>query len=213
MAASLPGGQDTPSNSHPDTTEIAPDANNSSWGARNPNCPALTPCSPLNVAQKAQVKAWKAFHKLSAEQQKEAEDTLTTAIQWLLADENEKISTLALEHGVTTDKVKKLMGGVKYHKANQNVQLANALIHAKAQEVNTDQPHGAKYLLDEIRDLVKEDHSMHNLTPKEQQEYISKLNEHRALQNMSVHATNTTAVRDVQSTLDNVFKMLDSLAV
>ncbi|KAG1833200.1 hypothetical protein DFJ58DRAFT_736191 [Suillus subalutaceus] len=45
--------------------------------------------------QKAQVKAWKASRKLSAEQQKEAEDVLTTAIQQLLADENEKISTLA----------------------------------------------------------------------------------------------------------------------
>ncbi|KAG1894290.1 uncharacterized protein F5891DRAFT_985172 [Suillus fuscotomentosus] len=205
--------QDTPSNSRSDTTEIAPDANNSSWSARNPNRPALTPHAPLNAAQKAQAKAWKASCKLSAEQQKEAEDTLTTAIQRLLADKNEKISTLALEHSVTTDKVKKLMGGVKYHKANRNVQLANALIHAKAQEVNADRPHGAKYSLDEIRDLVKEDHSMHNLTSEEQQEYISKLNEHRALQNMSVRATNTAAAHDVQSTLDNVFKMLDSLAV
>lgn len=131
--------QDTPSNSRSDTTEIAPDANNSSWAARNPNRPALTPRAPLNAAQKAQAKAWKASRKLSAEQRKEAEDALTTAIQQLLADENEKISTLALEHGVTTDKVKKLMGGVKYHKANRNVQLANALIHAKAQEVNAGQ--------------------------------------------------------------------------
>ncbi|KAG2111897.1 uncharacterized protein F5147DRAFT_771466 [Suillus discolor] len=177
------------------TTEISADANNSSWAARNSNCPMLTPRAPLNAAQKAQAKAWKASCKLSAEQRREAEDALTTAIQWLLADENKKISTLALEHG-------------KHYKANRNVQLANTLIHAKAQEVNADRPHGAKYLLDEIRDLVKEDHSMHNLTPKEQQEYINKLNEHRALQNMSIRATNTAAARDVQSTLDNVFKMI-----
>ncbi|KAG1851649.1 hypothetical protein F4604DRAFT_1933926 [Suillus subluteus] len=86
---------DTPSNSHPDTAEIAADINNSSWAARNSNHPILTPCALLNAAQKAQVKAWKASCKLSAEQQKEAEDTLTTAIQQLLIDENEKISTLA----------------------------------------------------------------------------------------------------------------------
>ncbi|KAG1787593.1 uncharacterized protein HD556DRAFT_1246585, partial [Suillus plorans] len=40
-----------------------------------------------------------------------------------------------------------------------------------------------------------------------------KLNEHRALQHMSIRATNTAAARDVQSTLDTIFKMLDSLAV
>ncbi|KAG1860097.1 hypothetical protein F4604DRAFT_1930428 [Suillus subluteus] len=85
---------DMPSNSHSDTPEITADTNNSSWAARNSNHPILTPCALLNTAQKAQVKAWKASYKLSAEQQKEAEDTLTTAIQQLLADENEKISTL-----------------------------------------------------------------------------------------------------------------------
>ncbi|KAG0693901.1 hypothetical protein DFH29DRAFT_765374, partial [Suillus ampliporus] len=74
-------------------------------------------------------------------------------------------------------------------------------------------PRGAKYSLDEIQDLVKADNGMQNLTPEEQQEYIDKLHEHCALQNMSVCATNTAAARDIQSTLDNVFKMLDGLAV
>ncbi|KAJ8585395.1 hypothetical protein M405DRAFT_721029, partial [Rhizopogon salebrosus TDB-379] len=183
----------------------------SSWAARNANRPTLTPRAPLNTAQKARANAQKASRKLSAEQRKEAEDALTAAIQRLLAEENAKIDAIALEHSVTQDKVKKLMGGEKYYKGNRNVQLANALIHVKAQEVNAGE--SFKYLLDEIRDLVKADDSMQNLTSEEQQEYIDKLNEHRALQNMSVRATNTAAARDVQSTLDNIFKMLDGLAI
>jgi hypothetical protein len=59
--------------------------------------------------------------------------------------------------------------------------------------------------------MVKADDTLHNLTAEEQQEYIDKLNEHRALQNMSVRATNTAAVRDVQSTLDGVFKTVCSV--
>jgi hypothetical protein len=52
---------------------------------------------------------------------------------------------------------------------------------------------------------------MHNLTLEEKQEFINKLNEHCALQNMSVCATNTATAHDVQSTLDNVFKMVSSM--
>ncbi|KAG1884119.1 hypothetical protein F4604DRAFT_1575077, partial [Suillus subluteus] len=114
---------------------------------------------------------------------------------------------------VTQDKVKKLMGGERYYKGSQNTQLTNALIHAKAQEVNADRPRGAKYSLDEIREMVKADKSMQNLVHKKQQEYINKLNERCTLQNMSVHAMNTAAAQDVQSMLDNVFKMLDGLAL
>ncbi|KAG0693823.1 hypothetical protein DFH29DRAFT_962927 [Suillus ampliporus] len=61
--------------------------------------------------------------------------------------------------------------------------------------------------------MVKADESMQNLDAEEKQEYIDKLNEHRALQNMSVHATNSAAACDVRLTLDSVFKILDALAV
>ncbi|KAG1720457.1 uncharacterized protein EDB91DRAFT_1088833 [Suillus paluster] len=130
-------------------SETVPDANSSSWAARNPNWPVLTPCVPLNAAQKARANAQRASHKISLQQRKEAEDGLHTAIQQLLSEHNEKIDTLALERGVTADK-----------------------------EVNADQPGGAKYSLYEIQDM-----------------------------NMSVRTTNSAAVHDVQSTLDNVFKI------
>ncbi|KAG1761671.1 hypothetical protein EDD22DRAFT_953773 [Suillus occidentalis] len=142
--------------------------------------------APLNAAQKAQANAQRASRKISAAQRKETEDALTGAIRRLLADQNDRIKAIASEHGVTQDKRKRSM----------QIVLS-----------------GAKYSLDEIREMVKADESMQNLVCEEQQEYINKLNKRRALQNMSVRATNTAAARDVQSTLDNVFKMLDGLAL
>lgn len=69
-------------------------------------------------------------------------------------------------------------------------------------------PRSTKYSLNEIREMVKDNEDMQNLNHVDQWEYIHKLNEHRALQHMSIHATNTAAARDVQSTLDTIFKMV-----
>jgi hypothetical protein len=74
--------------------------------------------------------------------------------------------------------------------------------------VSTDLLRGAKYGAKDLRMLVREDTAMQNLTEGEKQQYIDNLNEHCAMQNMSVHATNASAAHDVQSTLDNVFKMV-----
>lgn len=52
---------------------------------------------------------------------------------------------------------------------------------------------------------------MQDLTEEEKKELVDKLNEHRALRNMSVRATNTAAMRDVQSTLDTIFKMVSCI--
>lgn len=56
--------------------------------------------------------------------------------------------------------------------------------------------------------MVKDDRNMQNLTKEEKKKLIDKLSEHQALRNMSVRATNTAAMRDVQSTLDTIFKMV-----
>lgn len=103
--------------------------------------------APLNAAQKAQANARRASRKISAAQRKETEDALTGAIRQLLAEQNDRIEAITSEHGITQDKVKKLMGGERYYKkGSQNMQLANALIHAKAQEVNAGQSCASRYL-------------------------------------------------------------------
>lgn len=61
---------------------------------------------------------------------------LNSAIQQMLAEEAQKVNDIALEHGVTVEKVKKLMGGIKNYKSSHSAQLENALMHAKAEQVN-----------------------------------------------------------------------------
>lgn len=61
---------------------------------------------------------------------------LNSAIQQMLAEEAQKVNDIALEHGVTVEKVKKLMGGIKNYKSSRSAQLENALMHAKAEQVN-----------------------------------------------------------------------------
>ncbi|KAG1903494.1 uncharacterized protein F5891DRAFT_946951 [Suillus fuscotomentosus] len=192
---------------------MVPEANNLLWAARNPSRPVLVPRAPLNVMQKGHSNVQRASRKISAQQRKEAEDALHMAIQKALSEHEEKTNHLAIEHGITVEKVKKLMGGERHYKGNQNAQLANALVHAKAQEVNADQPRCTKYSLNKICEMVKDDEDMQNLNHVDRREYIQKLNEHRVLQHMSIHATNTVAAHNVQSTLDTIFKMLDNLAV
>jgi hypothetical protein len=112
------------------------EANNSSWAVQNPNRPVLASREPLTAAQKARAKAQRSSHKITSQQHKEAEDALNSAIQQLLAEEAQKVNDIALEHGVTVEKVKKLMGGIKNYKSSCSTQLENALMHAKAEEVN-----------------------------------------------------------------------------
>ncbi|KAG1872001.1 hypothetical protein C8R48DRAFT_595213 [Suillus tomentosus] len=156
---------------------------------------------------KARAKAQQASHKITSQQPKEAEDMLNSAVQQMLAKEAQKVNDIALEHGVTVEKVKKLMGGIKNYKSSRSTQLENALMQTKVEQSTK-----VSFSRD-LRMLVKEDTAMQNLTEGEKQQYIDNLIEHRAMQNTSVHAMNTSAACDVQSTLDNVFKMLDSLAV
>ncbi|KAG2126567.1 uncharacterized protein EDB93DRAFT_1097035 [Suillus bovinus] len=189
------------------------DTNNSSWAARNPNRPIIAPCAPLNPVQKACANAQRASRKISSQQRKESEVALHSSIQQLLADQAQKMNEIALEHSISVEKVKKLVGGTKHYTVGRCVQLENALMHTKAEEVNRDLPRGAKYTPGEIHQMVKDNKTMQDLTEEEKQELVDKLSEHRALRNMSVRATNTAAARDVQSTLDTIFKMLDGLAV
>ncbi|KAG1794508.1 uncharacterized protein BJ212DRAFT_1530425 [Suillus subaureus] len=85
-----------------------------------------------------------------------------------LMKQNEKIEAIMLKHGITQDKVNKHIGGKKHYKGHCNVQLANALMHTKTQEVNTDCPHRAKHTLDKIQEMVNDDETLQNLSPKDQ---------------------------------------------
>ncbi|KAG1787594.1 uncharacterized protein HD556DRAFT_1448600 [Suillus plorans] len=99
-------------------SKMVPEANNLSWAVRNPSRPVLVPRAPLNAMQKGRANAQRALHKILAQQRKEAEDALHMAIQKALSEHEEKTNHLTIEHGITVEKVKKLMGGERHYKGN-----------------------------------------------------------------------------------------------
>ncbi|KAG2353037.1 hypothetical protein BDR07DRAFT_1234856, partial [Suillus spraguei] len=92
-------------------------------------------------------------------------------------------------------------------------QLMNALVHAKAKELNADLPTGSKYTLKEVRKIVKEDSNLHpnTLSCKEKKAYIIELMEHRALKTSSSCANNIAAAHDVVVTAEKIKQEFDGL--
>ncbi|KAG2133488.1 CHAT domain-containing protein [Suillus cothurnatus] len=95
----------------------------------------------------------------------------------------------------------------KYHTARK-IHLTNALIHAKAKEMNSDQPIGSRYTLGELREMVAEDPQMKNLTRDEKTTYVSALREHREqkLDNLRVRTGTYATVYVVRATSMTQFK-------
>ncbi|KAI5991916.1 hypothetical protein EDD15DRAFT_2168808 [Pisolithus albus] len=203
-----------PDSGVPDEFTVGKRADNkSTWAARNPGWPAMQPRQPLTAVEKERRSAHAASRQISAAQRKDRDVLLNEAIR-LLADEFEaKVQVIATTHNVTHEKVKKLLGGHKYYRNPRGTQLANAIIHDKAHEVNEGRARGEKLTLQQIRELARVDPKYQEMTQDEKDELLRALTEYRALKNTSVRATNSAAARDAQSTLEHVFKILDGLAL
>ncbi|KAI6023192.1 hypothetical protein BKA83DRAFT_4493325 [Pisolithus microcarpus] len=190
-----------------------PTANKSTWAARNPGWPIMQPRQPLSTVEKEHHSAHAASRQISAAQRKDRDVLLNEAIRSLADEFEAKVQVLAMTHNVTHEKVKKLLGGHKYYRNPHGTQLANAIIHDKAHEVNEGRARGEKLSLEQIRDLARVDPKYQDMTQEEKDELLRALTEFRALKNSSVRVTNSAAARDAQSTLEHIFKILDSLAL
>ncbi|KAG2060500.1 hypothetical protein BDR06DRAFT_1053699 [Suillus hirtellus] len=114
---------------------------------------------------------------------------------------------------VTMEKVKLLLGCKMLYKNKWGPTLHNTIVHVKAIELNEGHPMGVKYTLVEICNIIEDDLSIKHLSRQEKKDYILKLKEHCAQQCLSVCATNSAASKDVQVTLDKVFKELEALVL
>ncbi|KAI5983703.1 hypothetical protein EDD15DRAFT_2178571 [Pisolithus albus] len=190
-----------------------PTANKSTWAARNPGWPVMQPRQPLSTVEKEHRSTHAASRQISAAQRKDHDVLLNEAIRSLTDEFEARVRVLATTHNVTHEKVKKLLGGHKFYRNPRGTQLANAIIHDKAHEVNEGCARGEKLSLEQIRDLARVDPKYQDMTQEEKDELLRALTEYRALKNTSVRATNSAAARDAQSTLEHVFKILDGLAL
>ena len=130
-----------PSNCSGAISETTVTSNKSTWATCNPGWPAMQPRQPLSTAEKECRNAQVASRQISTAQRKDRNALLNEAVQ-SLADEFEvKVHVIAATHNITEEKVRKLLGGYKYYWNPRSTQLANAIIHDKAHEVNEGKPH------------------------------------------------------------------------
>ncbi|KAI6019243.1 hypothetical protein BKA83DRAFT_79241, partial [Pisolithus microcarpus] len=115
---------------------------------------------------------------------------LDKAVQEYLAQQTMKMEEIAFKHNVTVEYLKGLVGGETHYHSSRKVQRHNALLHAKALEVNADCPCGTKYSLKEIQQMVKDDERLQNLSQEEMDQYVSMLKEHHDMKTHGVRANN-----------------------
>ncbi|KAG1849757.1 hypothetical protein F4604DRAFT_1593275 [Suillus subluteus] len=199
----------TPSPAGISRSEPVHDANSSTWAARNPTHAIIHPRTPPHRLSDAQ----KATRKIKRDQKTEVTKRLHEALTIHLDEQKLKIDSISHAHHVTPKYINDLIGNhTKYH-TSRKVQLTNALVHAKAKEMNSDQLAGSRYTLAELRKMVGDDSRMQKLTKDEKANYITALKEHREQKVVSVRGNNIAAARDVLLTTERVVKELDDLRV
>ncbi|KAF9231140.1 hypothetical protein BU15DRAFT_68578 [Melanogaster broomeanus] len=205
QSSSLHGTPNTVDDS--DESACSQQANSSTWQARNPGQPVIQP----RVAPPHQTAAQKASREIARAQKAAKAKLLYESIEAFLKDQRSKTEALARQHDVTVDHVKQLIGGETHYHTSRKIQLRNALVHAKAVEVNTGRPVGSKFPMVDIQRMVQEDLQARTLTCEEEEEFITKLAEHRDVRVHGVRANNTAASRDVLVTVDRVATELENL--
>ncbi|KAG1871387.1 hypothetical protein F4604DRAFT_1583202 [Suillus subluteus] len=199
----------TPSPAGISRSEPVHDANSSTWAACNPTHAIIHPRMPPHRLSDAQ----KATRKIKRDQKTEVTKRLHEALTIHLDEQKLKIDSISHAHHVTPKYINDLIGNhTKYHTSHK-VQLTNALVHAKAKEMNSDQLAGSRYTLAELRKMVGDDSRMQKLTKDEKANYITALKEHREQKVVSVRGNNIAAARDVLLTTERVVKELDDLRV
>ncbi|KIK17793.1 hypothetical protein PISMIDRAFT_40832, partial [Pisolithus microcarpus 441] len=155
--------------------------------------------------------AQRASWAIAREQRATKKALLDKAVQEYLAQQTSKMEEIALKHNVTVEYLKGLVGGQTHYYSSRKVQRHNALLHAKALEVNADRPCGTKYSLKEIQQMVKDDECLQNLSQEEMNQYIATLEEHRDMKIHGIRVNNVAASRDVLATTNKIAKELNGL--
>ncbi|KIM59132.1 hypothetical protein SCLCIDRAFT_27562 [Scleroderma citrinum Foug A] len=141
------------------------------------------------------------------------EGTLSNTVKKLAEELGRKIADIVQEHNVTVEKISKLLTSHINYKRSCEVSFSNALIWAKALEVNTAQPPGSKYSLMQHHQMVAKDPALQNLNNEAKMHLKDELQQHQSEKGMGVCATNATATQDVHATVDHIIRDLDGLAM
>ena len=117
-----------------DENGSAADANISTWSARNPHRPIIPPrtSKPMQLSE-----AERASRQIAAEQRSSKREALQADIKTYLEEQKCKLDAIATAHGVTVKYLNNIVTSKTHYHATRKPHLMNALMHAKAKEVNS----------------------------------------------------------------------------
>ena len=110
------------------------DTNTSTWSTRNPQRPVIPPRTskpkqPLSEAERAS-------RQIAAEQRSGRREALQADIKMYLEEQARKLDAIAAAHGVTVKYLNNIVTSKTHYHTTRKPHLMNALMHAKAKEVN-----------------------------------------------------------------------------
>ena len=184
-----------------------------SWAERNPHKavqPARVRARPTDAQKKSQ--------KIAAIRNKEARVMLSADILDLVATRREQIDELATKHSVTTQHIEKLVDNSTHYKKTRAPNLANALVHMKANELNEGIPEclhlwvcaklvqpglpgGSKLSLKEIKQAASDDPAYQHMSKEAKDEACAQLQAHRNLKATAARPSNASAAKDAVNTM------------
>ena len=110
------------------------DTNTSTWSARNPHRQVIP---PRTSKQKQLSEAERASCQIAAEQRSSKREALQADINTYLEEQKSKLDAIAMAHGITVKYLNSLVTSKTHYHTTRKPHLMNALMHAKAKEVNT----------------------------------------------------------------------------
>jgi hypothetical protein len=147
---------------------------------------------------------------------------LHEAIKAYALEDNKRLEAIAKAHSVSVAKIKGIIGIETHYKKSQRPALPNAILHAKALEINngrslswclsevvliirsTDLEPGQKAKLVKLKALAADD--LENLMEDQKEALIQQLMEYHNSKTTSTHANNAAAACDVLCTSDAMIK-------
>ncbi|KAG1836180.1 hypothetical protein DFJ58DRAFT_691103 [Suillus subalutaceus] len=154
--------------------------------------------------------AQKASRKIKKDQRTEITKHLHDAVAKHLQEQKNGVELLSLAHNVTPKQINDIISHPTKYCTAHKVHLNNALIHAKAKEMNSGTQNS--FACSSAQDGCSGP-QMQDLTKGEKATYIAALSQHREQKVSSVRANNMATARDVLVTTERVVKELDDLRI
>ncbi|KIJ91094.1 hypothetical protein K443DRAFT_135562 [Laccaria amethystina LaAM-08-1] len=154
----------------------------------------------------------KASQKLRRQIAQEAHEKLIKEFNVLIERHSNEQADLVKRHDVKPEYLDKLKGTSKHFNAKREANLENSKLHKKSLEVNADRAVGDRLHINDIRQLVKDDPDLQNLSKAQEAELREELTASREEKKRGARPTNRSAAQDYHRHLEWFNDEINSLA-